>query len=465
MHSLRTDATDSRQRITTADTASSQAEAVIHAADDIVASDTKHVLHGFAPLRRGDAPGPIFRSARGIRMTDVYGNEWLDACAGLANINLGYGREDLAEVASAAMRELSFGTTFYHSRSHIPAAQLAERLATITPRGIEQFFYALGGSDAVETAIKIARYVHAMNGRPERFHIIGRVRSYHGVTYGALSLSGDPEMARGAGPLLEGFSRIEQPRTDRAGEAQALEEEILRVGPERVAAFMAEPISTPNGIKPPAADYWPQIREICDRYGVLLIADEVLTGFGRAGRMFAIETWDVAPDILTMSKAITNGVFPLSVVGFTNELMDRLSDEGSPFLHGVTSSGHPTACAVAMETINIMEREGVVEHGAEMGRLLLDRIHTMADRRPSVLRSSIRGAGLMVAFDFDTANVGEELGRVAHDRFIADRLFVRHYLDQQTVGFMPALTCTAQDVEEIVERTAATIERVEADLF
>ena len=396
-------------------------------------------------------------------MTDLDGNDWLDACAGLANISLGYGRDELADVAATAMRELSFRTTLYHRRGHIPEARLARKLAEITPDGLDQFFYVLGGSDAVETAIKFARYVNAVNGRPERHHVIGRLRSYHGVTYAGLSLSGDPAMWKDCGPLLAGFSHIEQPESDSLNAAKALEEEILRVGPDKVAAFMAEPISTPNGIKVPPADYWPQVREICDRYDVLMIADEVLTGFGRTGRMFAVENWNVTPDIMTMSKAITAGYFPLSVVALTSPLVDRLSAAPDIFRHGVTAGGHAVGCAVALATIETMEREGVVEHAVATGRYLVAELTALARRRPSLLTESARGIRMMAAVDFDTEAVGPEFGAAAQQQFVAERLFVRDYLGSQTVrpSSFPSLICSNDEIDEIIQRLEAAIRKTE----
>jgi len=230
-----------------------------------------------------------------------------------------------------------------------------------------------------------------------------------------------------------------------------------------VAAFMAEPISTPNGIVVPPEDYWPQVREICSKYDVLLIADEVLTGFGRAGRMFALQNWDVRPDVMTMSKAITAGYFPLSAVGLTSELVKRLEAGGEDgFRHGLTNSGHAVGCAVALATIDIMEREDVVARGAEAGQYLVRRLGELADRHPALKRHSIRAIGLMVAIDFDAAAAGPEFGPTAHAQFVRERLFVRDYLGGQTVGFLPSLTATAADLDEIVQRMDDALTTVEA---
>jgi adenosylmethionine-8-amino-7-oxononanoate aminotransferase len=429
---------------------------------EIVTADRNHVLHAFAQLGGGTEPGPIFREARGIQLVDVDGNVWLDGMAGLANVSLGYGRDELADVAATAMKQLSFGTTFFNQRGHVPGAQLAQKLSEITPGGLDHFFYGVGGSDAVETAIKLARYANAVNGRPEKHHIIGRLHGYHGVTYGAMSLTGDPAMWKDVGPLLAGFSHIEQPVSGRAGEAEALEREIDRVGAENVAAFMAEPISTPNRMRIPADDYWPQIREICDRHDVLLISDEVLTGFGRSGRMFAIENWRVSPDMIVMSKAITAGYFPLSAVGVTSTLVERLGAGSDIFRHGVTNGGHAVGCAVALATIDIMERERVVDQAAEAGRHLVSELRSLAERHPALALDSVRGLGMLVAVDFDAGVVGPEFGRAAHRELLRQRIFVRDYGDGQTIGYMPALTCSSADIDEIIERTEAAIVATEA---
>ncbi|WP_422747076.1 aspartate aminotransferase family protein [Mycobacterium sp. WMMD1722] len=426
-------------------------------AADLAAADSRHVIHGFSPF--GDrTPGPIFKSGRGITLTDVEGQDWLDACAGQANVALGYGRTDIADAVADALRELTFGTHFYQRRSHVGASRLAERLARITPAGLDQFVYMLGGSDAVETAIKIARFSNAAIGRPEKMHIIGRWNSYHGVTYAGSSMTGDPAMWRNIGPRLEGFSHIDQPETDSVGAARLLEDEILRIGADKVAAFMAEPISTPNGIVVPPADYWAQIREICHRYDILLISDEVLTGFGRSGTMFAVENWDLRPDILTMSKAITAGFFPLAVVAISGELREKLSASSDAFVHGVTAGGHPAACAAALATLDIYERENVLANSVTAGRYLSTKLHALADSYPVLDKSSVRGIGMMHAVDLDPEAVDPDYGAALHAEFLKQRVFVRTYRANQTIGLLPSLTLTTEDIDAITGRMAAALD-------
>lgn len=440
------------------------ATGITAAPTQLIGYDRQHVMHGFTNLDRDLTPGPIFQSGKGVRLVDVEGNEWLDGCAGQANVSLGYGRDELADVAAATLKSLTFGTHFYHNRSHVWASQLADRLAHITPSGIDQFFYGVGGSDAVETAIKIARFSNITNGRPDKIHIIGRMNSYHGVSYGGASMTGDHAMWSNIGPLLSGFSHISQPENGSVGSASALEEEILRVGPEKVAAFLAEPISTPNGLYCPPDDYWPQIREICDRYDILFIADEVLCGVGRTGRMFAIERWNVSPDIITISKAITAGYFPLSVVGVTERVRTALSSSGEKFVHGVTNGGHPAACAVALATFDIMEREDVVGQAVRGGNYFAQQLANLADSQQILDKSTARSTGMMVAINLKLDEYGDEFGVRVHEEFARRRVLVRSYRNNRTIGFLPALTIEKQDIDAIVERVADSIDATRASL-
>jgi adenosylmethionine-8-amino-7-oxononanoate aminotransferase len=427
--------------------------------EGIAEADRRHMVHGFERASSDAAPGPIFRSGTGSYLVDTNGDDWLDACAGQANVSLGYGRDDLADVAAEAIRELSFGTHFYSRRSHVPAALLAEKLASITPGNLNRFFFALGGSDAVDTAIKIARFVNVANGRLEKVHIIGRWNSYHGMTHAAASLTGDPGTWKNMGPLVPGFSHIAQPVTDSTGAAQLLEDEILRIGADKVAAFMAEPISTPNGIVVPPEDYWPSIREICSRHGVLFIADEVLTGFGRTGKMFGMDHWGVVPDMMTMSKAITAGVFPLAAVAVSDEVHDALEQTGEPFIHGFTAGGHPAACAVALATIDVMEREDVIERSLPVSRYLRDQLRDLADQYPQLDRSSVRGLGMMVAVDI-TDEVSDQDAVRLFEAFFARRLLVRTYRGNRTIGFLPPLTLSQSDVDDVIARMTSAASEV-----
>jgi adenosylmethionine-8-amino-7-oxononanoate aminotransferase len=434
-------------------------------AHDIIQADIDHVVHPTATVFHKADDAIIFKSGQGIYLTDVNGVEWLDACGGQANVALGYGREDLIEVVTDALHELSFGTLFY-GLGTAPAALLAKKLAEIAPGDINRFYFTLGGSDAVETALKIVRYVNVMNGRPEKTHIIGRRLGYHGTSMGASAMTGDAPMWDGIGPMLPGFSHIDQPHVvspegDGLKAAQALEDEILRVGPDKVAAFLAEPMSTPAGIYVPPDDYWPRIREICDKYDVLWVADEILTGFGRTGKMFALEHWGVAPDLMTMSKMITAAYFPLAVVGMTDIVASQLDAGGRSFYHGFSAGGHPVACALALATIDVYEREDVVRKAADVGEYFRSELRSLARRHPSM--GEVRGIGMINAFDIDQDRVGSDFGPELHDRIRAERMFVRSYKDGQAVGFGPPLTMTKDDIDEVVRRVDRALAALEAE--
>lgn len=435
-------------------------------AAEITQADVDHVIHPTATVFQKTDDAIIFKSAQGMYITDINGTPWLDACGGQANVALGYGREDLVQVVAESMRELSFGTLFY-GLGTVPAAVLAKKLAEITPEGINRFYYTVGGSDAIETALKIVRYVNVMNGRPEKTHVIGRRTSYHGTSMGASAMTGDAPMWDGIGPTLEGFSHIDQPHIispegDGAKSAQALEDEILRVGPEKVAAFLAEPLSTPPGIYVPPDDYWPRIREICDRYDVLWVADEILVGFGRTGKMFAVEHWGVSPDLMTMSKMITSAYFPLAVVGMSDEVATQLDAGGKSFYHGFSAGGHPVACALALATIDIYEKEDVVAKSVVVGDYFRDRLRSLAEKHPSM--GEVRGIGMITAFDIDQDVVGPEFGPALH-RHIREHehMFVRAYKEGQAVGFGPPLVLTHDDIDEIVGRIERSVTATEAE--
>jgi adenosylmethionine-8-amino-7-oxononanoate aminotransferase len=424
-----------------------------------VSQDRAHVLHGFSPLQPGNS-GPIFASGSGgTHLVDVDGQLWLDAAGGQANVALGYGRTDIPDAVASALKQLSYGTHFYHSRGHVFSSELGERLAGVTPAGIDHFFYTVGGSDAVETIIRLIRYTNVKAGQPSKQHIIGRWDSYHGVSYAAGSLTGNAALWDQLVTTLPGFSHIPQPSSSDTNAAEALEQEILRLGPENVAAFMAEPISTPNGIVAPPEGYWQAIREICDRYDVLLVLDEVLTGFGRTGQMFGADLFGVVPDLMTISKAMTAGLFPLGAVGVGDRMLKKLSSIDVPFIHGFTGGGHPGACAAAVKTLDIFEEEKVLDQCRTGSAYFLKRLHDLAHQSDAISVPSVRGIGMMLAFDFNPETVNENFGRKFHKIAVEERLLLRTYRGDQTVGFLPALVTSSVEVDEIIGRLETTLER------
>jgi adenosylmethionine-8-amino-7-oxononanoate aminotransferase len=415
--------------------------------------DAAHILH---PQTRVDTLSPdrliIVERARGVRMWDTYGNEWLDGVCGQVNVSFGYARPEISAAVREALDDLGFATMF-HSQGHIRASRLAEKLAGLTPTGIEKFFFTTGGSDAVDTALKFARLAHSAIGRDEKNQIIGRLDSYHGMTFGGTTVTGRPGNWQGYGPLLPGVSHIDQPQPGDPNPAAALEKRILEIGPEKVAAFIAEPISMPNGMKVPPEDYWPAVRDICTKYGVLLIADEIVCGFGRTGEMFGMNHWGVSPDLMTMSKALNNGAIPMGAVGMTAEVAARIGAVGQPLSHGFTGGAHPAACAAALATLKLIEDDGLVEYARELGVYTRSEIDAMAARTGAIQGHT--GLGMLIGI-IVADPTGEEDPATRIPKVIAKlrelRLLARAYPAHGVIALAPSVTASKEDVSEMLSR-------------
>ncbi len=366
--------------------------------------DRTHWLHPQGDL--GAAPGAVpqlmFSHGRGATLTDVHGRTYVDAMASLWNVNVGYGQDSLAEAAAEQMRALPFSSA-YGGFGHGPGARLAARLAELAPGDLQVTFFASGGAEANDTAYKLARLHSRLRGEPGRVKIVSRMRDYHGLTYGATSATGLPAFWKDFEPLAPGFLHAPAPdpyrheadpdgRSAGAAYAAALEQVILDAGPATVAAVVAEPVQGAGGVIVPPDDYFPLVREICDRHGVLLIADEVITGFGRTGRWFGLQHWDVAPDMMIFAKGVTSGYLPLSGVVLTTEVHEVLKSLHGALPHGFTYSGHPVACAVALRNLDILEEEDLVARAAEMGARLLAGLERL--RRHDIV-GHVRGLGLL----------------------------------------------------------------------
>lgn len=418
--------------------------------------DLAHVLHPMSPfLRDTESAALIFAEANGLRLVDVDGHEYLDGIAGLFNVNVGYGRRELAQASATALETLSCSPLFFN-RGNVPAAELAAKLATLTPGDIDRFVFTLGGSDAVDTAIKIARYANHITGRPSKSKVIGRWDSYHGMTLGSTAATGEKRYWEGIGPLVPGFVHIPQPTGDR--DPEILEQAILREGPDTVAAFIAEPVSLPSVLTLPDKDYWPAIRDICARHDVTLVADEVITGFGRTGKPFAMMHWGVTPDLLVMSKGITSGYLPLGAVGLSEVLFQRLATPGDDLRHGFTASGHPAACAVALANLEILEREGLVANASELGKYLHDKLRDVASKHAAIVE--VRSFGMLAAIDLARRSGTEtradaEAAAARLQRLKAalrvERLLCRDY-QPCSIVLGPCLSATRDDIDEIVLR-------------
>jgi putrescine---pyruvate transaminase len=363
--------------------------------EKIVKLDQEHLIH---PLYHpNDAKNPfVWVKGEGSTLRAADGREYLDGLAGLWNVTLGHGRKELAQAAARQMEQLAF-TSSYTGHTNLPATQLAEKLSEKAYRGINHFFFAAGGGEANETAIKTARFFFISQGKPEKIKIIGREFGYHGVTLGAMSATGLPAYWPMFGGKLPGFLHIPSPypyRYQGPDAAAELEQAILKEGADTVAAFIAEPVQGAGGLIVPPNDYFPKIRAICDKYDVLLIADDVITGFGRTGKWFGLEHWNVQPDIMSFAKGVTSGYLPLGGIGISDRVYKVMADAPPQrrWMHAFTYSGHPTCCAVGLATLEIIEREGLVEACATKGKKLLDGLKQLSNLEGV---GDVRGLGLM----------------------------------------------------------------------
>jgi putrescine aminotransferase len=377
------------------------------ALETAIAADRAHLIH---PLHHPTATAAprVWVKGAGAVITDAAGRDYLDGLAGLWNVNVGHGRTALADAARAQMSTLAYCSS-YAGATNYPAIALAERLSGITYPSINTFFLTSGGAEATESSIKTARFYWKAAGRPEKVKVISRHRAYHGLTLAAMSATGLPAFWPMFEPRVPGFLHIDAPDPYRfvpddpsesigIAAANRLEQAILREGADTVAAFIAEPVQGAGGVIVPPADYFARIRAICDRHDVLLIADEVITGFGRTGRWFALEHDGIEPDIVQFAKGITSGYIPLGGIGVSDAIRDAINDvpPSKRWMHAFTYSGHPTCCAVALANIDIIDKEGLVGRAAESGAYLLEQLRTL-ETLPHV--GHVRGHGLIAGVE------------------------------------------------------------------
>jgi adenosylmethionine-8-amino-7-oxononanoate aminotransferase len=376
---------------------------------ELAAADRLHQIHSLHhPV---DLTQPlIFVRGQGITVWDIEDRGYIDGLSGLWNVNVGHGRVELADAAATQMKELAYFSS-YAGSSNIPSIKLAQRLIEIAP-GMGAVFFSSGGAEANESAFKTARYYWKVQGKSDKIKIISRIHGYHGVTLQAMSATGIAPYWKMFEPRVPGFLHIQTCYPYRfegakSGEtigqaaARALEEAILREGPDTVAAFIGEPIHGAGGVIYPTDDYWPRVREICTRYNVLLIADEIITGFGRTGRWFGLEHWNVQPDILSFAKGVTSGYVPLGGIIMTPKIREAIEsvEPANKWMHGYTNSGHPTCCAVALKNIEIIQREGLLENSEKIGLVLFRALKDAFGNHPNA--GDIRGGkGLIAAVEF-----------------------------------------------------------------
>jgi putrescine---pyruvate transaminase len=438
--------------------------------------DRTHWLHpqGDLDAPAGTIPQLIFTSGQGATLTDVDGREYVDGMASLWNVNVGYGRTVLAEVAAAQMKTLAFSSA-YGGFGTAPAIRLAAKLAELAPGELEVTYFASGGAEANDTAYKIVRLYWKLRGEPGRVNIVSRIRDYHGLTYGATSATGLANFWKGFEPLAPGFLHAPSPDpyrysgTGSAGAAyvHALEQVVLEAGPETVAAVVVEPVQGAGGVIVPPSDYFPLLRKLCDKYGLLLIADEVITGFGRTGRWFAMEHWNVQADLMIFAKGVTSGYLPLSGVMLTRAVHETLKTVKGPFAHGFTYSGHPTACAVGLRNLQILEEERLVERVAEKGAYLQRRLQEL---RSHEIVGDVRGLGLLGGIEFVRDRESKQLfdasvgvARRVWAAALESGVIVRP-LGGDVIATSPPFVISEKQIDRLVEALDAAIGSVSKQL-
>jgi putrescine---pyruvate transaminase len=426
--------------------------------------DAEHHLHPFSDHQslRGSGSVRVIVKGEGPYVFDSEGHRILDGMAGLWTTNIGYGNKELAQAAYDQMVELPFYNTFFKT-THPPVVALARKLAEIAPAHLNQVFFGSSGSESNDTAIRLIRHYWVLKGQPQRRIIISRKNAYHGSTIAAGSMGGMSHVHQHSYPVYEGFRHVmdpywygdsfpgETPEAFGLRAARAIEEEILRCGPENVAAFAGEPVQGAGGVKIAPSTYWPEVQRIVDKYGILLLADEVITGFGRVGTWFASDFYGIRPDLITFAKAATSGYIPLSGVLVGDKIVEALMAKDDDFNHGYTFSGHPVACAVALKNLEIMERERLVPKVKETTGPALAKLLGRFKDHPLV--GEVRSVGMLGAIElvadkktrrrFD--NPGR-VGLICRDHFFREGFIMRAVWD--TMVCAPPLTWTEEQFEE-----------------
>ncbi|QDY71559.1 aspartate aminotransferase family protein [Qingshengfaniella alkalisoli] len=443
--------------------------------EELQALDAAHHMHPFTDGNALNKKGArVITSAKGVTITDSDGKEILDAMAGLWCVNIGYGRDELADVAARQMRQLPYYNTFFQT-THVPAIELAKKLSQLVPGDLNHVFFNGSGSDANDTNIRMVRHYWALKGKPDKKTIIARWNGYHGSTVGAASLGGMKGMHAQGGLPIPDIAHIDQPDWwSEGGEqsphafglerARQLEAKINELGEDKVAAFIAEPIQGAGGVIIPPESYWPEIQRICDKYEILLIADEVICGFGRTGQWFGSQTMGIRPDIMTIAKGLSSGYAPIGGSVVSDEIASVINS--GEFNHGYTYSAHPVAAAVALENLRILEEEKIVEHAGKVAApYLAGKWAELADH-PLVGEAKIKGLMGSIALTPDAASRAAfaagagVVGLMCRDRCFANGLVMRHVGDRMIIS--PPLIITHQDIDTLIERATKSLDETYA---
>jgi adenosylmethionine-8-amino-7-oxononanoate aminotransferase len=427
--------------------------------------DKKHFIHPTSSILQQQEKGPrfIFTEGKGVYLTDITGKKIIDGMSSLWNVNVGHGREELAEVSKEQMSKLAFNSCFA-TFSNEPAIRLAAKLASITPGNLNTVFFTSGGSESNDTAFKMARHYWILKGQPNRQKIISRSKSYHGVAMGATSATGLKPFRDFTNSIAPDFYYVD------GSSSEALRRFIEQEGPETIAAFITEPIQGAGGVNIAPDHYFQEIREICDEYGILMIADEVITGFGRTGKLFGIEHYGVIPDMMCFAKGVTSGYAQLGGVIFSDKIHRTFVElSKGTLLHGYTYSGHPTACSVALKNIEIIERENLVENSRLMGEEMLKGFKYLQGKHQIV--GEVRALGLIGGMtivknkqtgkSFETP-LAPKLVDEAANRGLVIRSVT---FDQDTLVFAPPLSINKEEINRLIEILDDTLTAVEQEVL
>ena len=431
--------------------------------------DKAHVWHPlFQHQRLEETALAVFESAHGTTVVDVEGREYLDAYSALWNVNVGYGRQEIADAVYEQIQKLPY---YPHSQINVPATMLAEQLAACLPGDLNHVYFCNSGSEANETAIKMARqYGRQTYPGENRYKIISRYRGYHGFTYGALSATGQARRRKAFEPLVPGFPHAHPPYCyrcpiglDASTCGVACADDIERIiqgeGPETVIAIIAEPIIGGGGAIVSPDEYLPKLRHICDDYGLLLILDEVITGFGRTGKMFACEHWDVQPDLITLAKGLTSGYLPLGACVASTKVFNAFlgdTDENKEFAQVCTYGGHPVACAAGSANLKILQEERLWENAEKVGTHLLSKLETL---RALPIVGDVRGKGLMLGVELietdgshlATAKTNQIVGQLREKGIIVGKIGHAVEEPENIIFIAPPLILTEAEADRIFE--------------
>jgi putrescine aminotransferase len=446
---------------------------------DLQAADSAHFLHPFTDFQGLARKGSrIITRAENIYLWDSEGHKILDAMSGLWCVNVGYGQQALIQAATRQLQELPFYNAFFQTAT-VPAIELAELLAEVTPPHFQHVFFAGSGSEGNDTVVRMVRRYWDLLGQPTRQVIISRHNAYHGSTMAGASLGGMSGMHAQGGLPIPGITHIEQPYWWEHGRPQGLtreafgmqaahwlEEKIQAIGPDKVAAFIGEPIQGAGGVIIPPATYWPEVQRICDRYGILLVSDEVICGFGRTGQWFGCETMGFKPDLMTFAKGVTSGYIPLGGVMVGDRMAKVLIEQGGEFNHGYTYSGHPVACAVGLANIRLIRELGLVERvGNDVGPYLA-KAYAELGEHPLVGEATTCGlmGALLLVKDKATGEAFDpalEIGMVCRGHCFGNGLIMRAVGDRMIIA--PPLVITRAQIDEMVSLIRRCLDLTLAD--